>query len=312
MDNDRMESTFFFIDAKFFANIGLYLEQLKIIMYFCGTILNKDNVMKLRLLIGTLMLAATTANAQVATINQQFEGFTKARTATWPQFDWARFPNPSPATGPWVYADNNDGASDMFIYYYSFFTQNVGGYLITPQIVAPDGTKTLTFKGWSNKGETGVASATVEIGMVDSQTDMSNFTLIGSPINLTTTESLYTVTIPASTKQYIAFRMTGGANHVAISVDEVVYDSTTVLGTSDITKSKEAVKFAVNSDNTALQFIAKKDPKNVQVYSALGQKVSEGKLSDQKFDISALQAGVYFILIETAEGTAVKSKFIKK
>lgn len=258
------------------------------------------------------MLTAITANAQVATINEEFEGFTKARTATWPQFNWARYPNPSPAMGPWVYADNNEGATDMFIYYYTFFTQNIGGYLIAPQIVAPDGTKTLTFKGWTNKGQFGTATGMVEIGLVDSQTDMTNFTIIGSPISLTTTETLYTVTIPASTKQYIAFRMTGNENHVAISVDEVVYNSTSVLGTDSTVKSASKTQFAVTSDNSALQFVTKKDPKNVQIYSALGQKVYEGKLNNYKIDINNLQSGVYFILIEEADGTATKSKFIKK
>jgi hypothetical protein len=37
---------------------------------------------------------------------------------------------------------------------------------------------------------------------------------------------------------------------------------------SDQAKSKESVQFAVNSDNTALQFVAKKEPKKIQIYSA--------------------------------------------
>ncbi len=40
--------------------------------------------------------------------------------------------------------------------------------------------------------------------------------------------------------------------------------------------------------------------------------LAEGKLKGQTFDISALQTGVYYIIIETAEGSVVKSKFIKK
>jgi hypothetical protein len=34
-----------------------------------------------------------------------------------------------------------------------------------------------------------------------------------------------------------------------------------MLTVSDQAKSKESVQFAVNSDNTALQFVAKKEPK---------------------------------------------------
>lgn len=267
--------------------------------------------MKLKLLFAGLVFSAITANAQLATINQQFESFTIDRAATWPQFDWNRVPNPAPSMGPWVYAD---GTTDKFVYYYSFFTSNAPGYVITPQIVAPDGTKTLTFKASSNKGPSTTESATIEIGMVDGplQSDMASFTAIGSPINLGLTEAQYTVTIPSSTKQYIAIKMTGGANHVAISLDEVIYDLTSVLGTSDVVKSSDQISFAVNTQNTALQFVGKVQPKTVEIYSAAGQQVAAGKVNNSNFDISTLQSGVYYILIETTEGKAIKSKFIKK
>jgi hypothetical protein len=61
-----------------------------------------------------------------------------------------------------------------------------------------------------------------------------------------------------------------------------------------------------------LEFVTKKELKKIEIYSAAGQKTAEGQLKGQRFDISGLQTGVYYMLVETAEGSVVKSKFIKK
>lgn len=264
--------------------------------------------MKLKLLLGTLMFTAFTANAQVATINEQFESFNIGRFAAWPQNNWSNIQYLS--TGPWVYAD---GSTNKFIYYYSFFSSNVAGYLISPQIVAPNGTKTLSFNAFTNGGPSTTEVATIQIGMVDGTTeaDMASFVPVGNLITLTSANTAYSVNIPTSSKQLIAFKMTGAASHVAISVDNVVYDGSS-LAVNDISKSNNDFKFAVNSSNTSLEFVTKKEPKKIEIYSASGQKAAEGKLKGQTFDISGLQTGVYYMLVETAEGSTVKSKFIKK
>lgn len=310
MDKDSIESTFFFIDAKFSTNIGLYLEQLKIIYYFCGIILNKDNVMKLRLLFGTLMLTAMTANAQVATINENFDGFTAGST-TFPQNGWTASlaPNPLPfPPGPLMIVTN---ATDKAVQAYSGNNTSAPSYLIAPQIVAPTGNKTLTFIAAKATGSGG--NGTLEVGLASSPTDMATFVSLGTPISLTSeTYQNVTVPVPASSSTYIVFKFTPTAAHTALQIDNVVYNTSSTLAVSDAAKSKEEIKFAVNAENTALQFVTKKDPKNIQVYSAGSQKVAEGKLKGQTFDISALQTGVYYIIIETAEGSVVKSKFIKK
>ncbi|WP_027378352.1 T9SS type A sorting domain-containing protein [Chryseobacterium daeguense] len=266
--------------------------------------------MKLRLLIGTLMLTAISANAQVATINENFNNFT-AGNSTFPQNGWSAVlaPNPMPfPPGPLMIVTNT---TDRAVQAYSGNNTNAPSYLISPQIVAPAGDKTLTFAAAKATGSGG--NGTLEIGLASSPTDMSTFTALGSPISLTS-ETYQNITVPvtASTSTYIVFKFTPTAAHTALQIDNVVYNVGSVLAVSDNFKSKEDIKFAVNADNTALHFIAKKDPKNIQIYSAAGQKVAEGKLSSQQFDINNIQTGVYYIIIETAEGTVVKSKFIKK
>ncbi|MDQ0594770.1 hypothetical protein QFZ37_003139 [Chryseobacterium ginsenosidimutans] len=268
--------------------------------------------MKLRLLIGTLMLTAVTANAQVATINENFNSFTQGQGQTvFPQNQWtAIYPAPVGNPPPMMNIIAN-GATDNFVQAYSGANQNSPEYLISPQIVAPAGDKILTFKARRN---TGSAPGSIQVGLASNPTDMNTFVALANATTLTS-DVFQTITVPvtASASQYIVFKFVGAfAPHTVLEIDDVVYTTSSVLAVSDNTKSKEEMKFAVNSENTLLQFVAKKDPKNIQIYSAGAQKVAEGKLSGRSFDISALQTGVYYIIIETAEGSVVKSKFIKK
>lgn len=262
--------------------------------------------MKIKLLLGTLMFTAVTVNAQLATINENFQSFTTGNTAPWPQQNWSNIQNTT--SGPWVYAS---GTTNKLIQYYSFSAANTAGYLITPQIIAPDGTKIITFKAALTTGSASGATGTIEVGLVDNTNEMGTFTPIGNIINLTAGNVQYSLPVPASTKQYIAFKIIGSNMHTAIQIDDVAYDIASSLGVSDKTFSKDHVTFAVNSDNTSLEFRGK-TPKNIQIYSSAGQKVAEGKLNGQKFNINELQTGVYFIAVETGEGKTIPSKFIKK
>ncbi|MBB6369414.1 T9SS-dependent choice-of-anchor J family protein [Chryseobacterium shigense] len=264
--------------------------------------------MKLKLLLGTLMFTAFTANAQVATINENFDSFTTGTSAAWPQNGWSKVV--PPGAGPFIYAD---GTTDKHAQFYTLMSPNTAGYLISPQIVAPDGTKSLKFTYAMTTGSAG--GGTLEVGLISAATTAgtATFTSISPVYSLNSaTEQTVTITVPASANQYIAFKFTGSVQHAALQVDDVIYNAASTLAVSDHVKTKENVQFAVNSDNTALQFVYKKEPKNIQIYSAGAQKVSEGKVKGQQFNIAALQAGVYYIIIETAEGSVIKSKFIKK
>ena len=270
--------------------------------------------MRLKLLLGTLMFTAFTANAQVASINETFNSFTTG-TGSLPQNGWSTvIPASSNPNNPsWVpMLTVEPAAGNNFVQAYSFFAGSKAFYLITPQIVAPTGTQTLSFSSGLIGGTPG-GTGTLEVGLVASPTDMSTFTPIGTPVSLTSsTDTTTTFNVQQSTYQYIAFKFTASTVHVALRMDDVVLTSASTLGVSDKAKKKDNLQFAVNSENTALEFVTVKAPKNIQIYSTTGQKATEGKLNGQRFDISTLQTGVYYILIETAEGSVVKSKFIKK
>ncbi|UKB78148.1 T9SS-dependent choice-of-anchor J family protein [Chryseobacterium sp. MEBOG07] len=268
--------------------------------------------MKLKLLLGTLMLTAATANAQLSNINENFNNFTIGNT-TFPQSGWSAIV--APITGEFppvpprmiVAGDTNRAVQ-------SYAGNNATGtsYLITPQIEAPTGNKTLTFDTTLVVQSPG--TGTIQIGVASNPADMATFVAVGSPISVTTIGTIQNVSvnIPASTGSYIVFKFTPTTSHTAIQVDNVVYNTTSSLGVSDHNKSTENFRFALNSDQSALEFIVKKDPKNIQIYSAAGNKVAEGKLNGQRFEINTLQTGVYFMNIETAEGKLIQSKFIKK
>lgn len=266
--------------------------------------------MKLKLLFGAFIFYAITANAQLASINENFDSFATVGTGSLPQNNWTTKINVvDPASDPLL---SVEGAADKYIQAYSLFSPNVPFYLISPQIIAPTIGQTLSVSTLRIGGVPG-GTGTLQIGLVASPTDMSTFTPIGNAIVLSSsTATTTTVNVPTSTYQYIAFKFTASMVHQALRLDNVVLAAAGSLGTSDNVKSSGAIKFATNSENTELQFITKKDPKKIHVYSAAGQKVAEGKLNNQRFDISKLQKGIYYIAIETAEGSITKSKFIKK
>lgn len=268
--------------------------------------------MKLQLLLGALMFTALTANAQVSNINENFNNFTAGNT-TFPQFGWSAIV--APITGEFPPVPPRmivAGDSNRFVQSYAGNNATGSSYLITPQIETPTGNKTLTFDTTLVSPSPGPGS--IQIGVASNPADMSTFVPVGSPINVSVigTVQNISVNIPASTGSYIVFKFTPTATHVAIQVDNVVYNTTASLGVSDNNKSTENFRFALNSDQSAIEFIAKKDPKNIQIYSTAGQKAAEGKLNGQRFDISTLQTGVYYMNIETAEGKFIQSKFIKK
>ncbi|WP_336959769.1 T9SS type A sorting domain-containing protein [Chryseobacterium contaminans] len=269
--------------------------------------------MKLKLLLGTLMFTAFTAKAQVPTIHENFDNFTIGNT-TFPQFGWSAVvapilsvPGPPPVSPRMIVA----GTTNKAVQSYSGTNPTDSSYLISSQIQAPTGEKVLKFATTLVAPSPG--TATIQVGLASNPADMSTFIPVGDPVNVTQIGVIQniSVNIPASSASYIVFKFTPTAVHTAVQIDDVVYDTVSSLGVSDKTYSKDDIKFTVNSDNTSLEFRGK-DLKKIQIYSSVGQKVTEGKPNGQKFNISTLQTGIYYINMESIEGKIIQSKFIKK
>lgn len=243
--------------------------------------------------------------APLATINESFNTFTSGPNAL-PQNGW----NKVTATSSYnVYIATNN--SSNAIQFYAANTPNTTSYLVSPKIVAPDGTKKVRFTTGISTSANG--SATLEFGMVSNPADMTTFTSLANPITITTsstTPETYTFDVPSSTSQYLVWKFTGAANHSAVYVDDVIYNVLTSLATSEVKNKTNEIQFAINS-NQELQFVGKSEAKAVTIFSAAGSLALKGEVKNNRFNINTLQTGVYYILIQTQDGKIQKSKFIK-
>lgn len=251
-------------------------------------------------------LFAVVANAQLTTINETFDGFLPGNN-TFPQNGWSiKLP-----TGPFppqpmmiVFGDDN-----KYIQAYPGSTVAQPMYLITPQIVAPAGDKALSFDTSMEVGGLGTTGS-VQVGIATDPNDMATFVAIGDKIDLsTTTLQNVKVNIPASAGTYLVIRTTSNTMHTPIRIDNVKYDADLAVNDSAF---KNNLKFAVSADNNSLRFTSNDQLTNAKVYSTTGQLATEGKIKNNALDITRLKTGVYFIVIENANGQSVKSKFIKK
>src|SRR5215470_10530328 len=147
-----------------------------------------------------LFLTALTGffSAQLASINENFDSFTVS-TPAFPQNGWTM-----KAPSNMMVLINEDGAN-KFVQGYAFTQVNVPHYLISPQIVAPNGTKSITFE--ASKFTQSGFMGTIEAGLVSDPNDMATFTSLGPAVTLqTTTPQTFTYNVPASTSQYLAFK----------------------------------------------------------------------------------------------------------
>lgn len=252
-------------------------------------------------------LFAVIANAQLTTINEDFNNFTAGNT-TFPQNGWSVKLPTAPFPPQPMMLVVADGANNV-VQAYPGSSSNQPLYLITPQIVAPAGDKAISF-------DTGLVASspgttTIQIGVATNPADMTTFIAVGNPIQITsTTIQNVKVNVPASAGTYLVIRHTPTAAHTALQIDNVKYDANLAVSENAFNSSK--IKFAVSHDNNSLKFDSPVALASATVYSAAGLIAADGKIINNSFDIARLKTGVYFIIIENKDGQTVKSKFIKK
>ena len=251
--------------------------------------------MKAKLFLAASLFAITSINAQLSEINEDFSGFSQQN---FPQNGWT-----SNRTYPYAYLIPGQYAQS-----YSLFDAANPTYIITPEIVSPDGTKKIKFDAQVSTGSGG--SGTIQVGLLTSATDMSTFQSISTVETLQATATTYTFDVPASSGKYIAFKFQPSTVHAALQVDNVVYG--TNLAVNESASNSNTVKFAVSKDNNSLIFATQTVFNNAKVYNSAGQIATEGKIINNLFDITRLKTGVYFIVVEDKNGQSAKSKFIKK
>lgn len=262
--------------------------------------------MKAKLFLAASLLAVV-AKAQLTTINENFDNFT-AGSNTFPQNGWSMKLPVGPFPPQPMMLVIADGTNKM-VQAYPGSSSNQPLYLISPQIVAPAGDKAISF-------DTGLVASspgttTIQIGVASNPADMTTFTAVGNPIQITSTSiQNVKINIPASTGTYLVISHTPTVAHTALQIDNVKYD--TNLAVNENAFNLNQVKFAVSQDNNSLRFDSSVVLSGAKIYSAAGQIATEGKITNHSLDISGLKTGVYFIIIENKDGHTTKSKFIKK
>lgn len=101
-----------------------------------------------------------------------------------------------------------------------------GGMLVSPQI-------TPLMNGLNRvrlMAAAGGSGYTMEVGTLSNPSDVSTFTVIGSPISLTTTMTQYTVSIPSGANEYLAFRHAGGGTNRSIRLDDITIEPSPTCG----------------------------------------------------------------------------------
>ncbi len=93
--------------------------------------------------------------------------------------------------------------------------------LVSPQTTnLTDGNKRVRFSARSTS-----TNMTVEVGTLSNPADPTTFTIIGTPVSVTSTHTEYIVNIPAGTNQYLAFRHGLGGTYRNLYLDDIFVEN---------------------------------------------------------------------------------------
>lgn len=129
---------------------------------------------------------------------------------------WAYLESASFAGYGYVIGSNSFSAPNSYYLYNSSATTGSQMLVSPPTINLSDGTKRVRFYAKSSS-----AGVPLQIGTLTNPTDTSTFTQIGSAITLTTTQTLYTVNIPAGSDLQLAFKHGLGTTARGIYIDNI-------------------------------------------------------------------------------------------
>lgn len=260
-----------------------------------------------RKLFGALILCSLTAQAQLVSIDENFDSFISGSLLA-PQNGWSASVATSPLSpAPLMLVTE---LLDKSVQSLSGSNSSDPSYLISPEIVPPTTNGRLSFN--ASKGTASLGNGTVEAGFLTDPADVSTFVSLGAPVALTSTiPTNITVDVPPSSASHIALKLTPDSALTILEVDDISYAQVSVLAVSEEKGISDEIKFVADAENSKIVFFTG-NVKNVKIYSAAGQNVAEGKPVNNKFDIRNLHPGVYYVTIENDRGFVVKSKFIKK
>lgn len=235
------------------------------------------------------------------------ENFNMFAGGEFPQNCWSKI-----ATGPMVYVDHNEEGTDQYATFYSLFSANTAGYLITPQIAASNEMRVISFDSF----KIGEGNVSIQLGTLSDPHDAETFTALGDVIALTTAPSPYSVEIPQTTPEtYLAFQITADAEHHAAVIDNIALVS--LLNNEDFNINKPSLTLYPNPSadknvTVALNNISAEG--KISIYSLTGAKVFETGITasqTQQLNLSVLNSGMYLVTFEGENYNETQKLIIK-
>jgi len=215
------------------------------------------------------------------------------------------------ANGPLLYADTDTEATDTFVTFYANGSANTAAYLISPELVAIDGARKLSFDAVYVGGPGNVT--TVQAGTIATAGDFANFHPVGDVITLTSAGTTITdLAVPATTDKFIAFKFTTSFAHGAASIDNVKYDTTAGIG--DFNKSTFSIYPNPSADKNITINHNLEAKGTVNVFTLTGANVFSGELNNsgsQSLNLSSLSTGMYIVKIESGSYSESKKLVIQ-
>lgn len=242
----------------------------------------------------------TWLNAQVGSIDENFNNFPVDQFSSMgggygelPYGGWS-----SDKKHPNAFITEHSTTKNRYLKAYTLFDAQSPIYFFTPELLSVEGK--LSFYA-------GTSGGSLEVGVVADINDLTGFQSVKS-FELGGSLSKFEVDIPSSsTAKFIAFKYQTNGVHKVFGLDNVVFEPKN-LSVQDALSAD--VKMALNPENQRVYFQGDKLRK-VEVFDGKGGLVKMEKVRDNSVDVSSLAKGVYFIVMETEEGTVLKSKFIK-
>ncbi|GAA4150679.1 hypothetical protein GCM10022217_03860 [Chryseobacterium ginsenosidimutans] len=142
----------------------------------------------------------------------------------------------------YVAASNPYSSPNSYYLYNSSATTGSQMLVSPPTVNLSDGTKRVRFYAKS-----GSANYTLLVGTLSNPTDPASFTQIGSAITLTTTQTLYTVNIPAGSDVQLAFKHGLGGSGRSIYIDDITVQNIpsclepTAITSSNVTSNSATI-----------------------------------------------------------------------
>jgi len=247
--------------------------------------------------------------AAVATIDEDFTDFV---TGALPQNCWT-----SSNSFPMVTVDADDEAGiEKSLTIYSFMSANTPIYIVSPEVSTIDGNHKLSFTANLQSASMPGGTASLQIGTLTDPADYTTFVAYGNPNTLTTSETptLYeNIVIPASgTQKHIAFQIITSVNHVASTIDNVIWESVTA-GVGTVKNNTFSIYPNPTTNKSVTLNYNMTDNGYVSVYALTGAKVYETAVTGtgKTINLSSLSAGMYVVKLTTGNGTASQKLVIQ-